>query len=728
MRTLLFAYLLALATATHAQVTVAGTVTALDGAPLQGVNVYVASTYEGASTDSLGRFAFESTAALPHAVHTQYLGYRADSATVDGTPGARLHLRLRPAAAALAEVVVSAGAFVASDTRKVAVLSSVDVATTGATADLAEALSTLPGSTPAGESGQLLVRGGSAAETQAYINGLRVPKLYTSGLPDVPSRTRFSPFAFEGITFATGGFSAAYGDALSGALLLQTRGLPERTLTQVSLLSLGGEVSRVQRLGDRQALAVSAGGTHLGLYRPLSREAQRKLTTVPQGLNAQAAYWWRGRDGRNLKTFAQASTQHFASDDPGEARFYGASRLRLDNRNAIAQAVYQQPRGATGLWTVGASAAGNRDRIRADTSDVALDQVDLSARVAYADNHRDVALWRVGAEHGQRRERVDVFAPAERPAVAQRRRAYSAAFAEADWYLAGRWVLRTGLRADAYASGARAGLTDYRAQLSPRGQLSYLFSAAHQLAASAGRYVQRQTDDALFAVAHDLPAQRLDYYGLTYSRTWGRRVLRAEAYAKTYRDLLTVDPDDGTLGTAGHGYARGLDVFYRDRASVEDADFWVSYSLNDSRRRRGALAEPAPVPFAARHNLAVVAKRFFPAASFGVSCTYRYHSGRPYDDPNDPVHRFGGSTPDLHDLSVNVTYLTQLRGHFTVLFASLSNVAGARQVHQYRYARQPDERGVYDRLEVDGLFPSFPFVGLFVSIGDRDRVGTVDDI
>ena len=722
MRALLLLLALSLLSTLSAQVLVTGTVVGLDGQPLAGVNLYVASTYEGASTDSLGQFSFVSTAALPHQVYTQYIGYRTDSLTVSAAEMPPTRLRLRETATALSEVVVSAGAFVASDTRKVAVLSSVDVATTGATADLAEALSTLPGSTPAGETGQLLVRGGAAEETQAYINGQRVPQLYTSGLPDVPSRTRFSPFAFKGITFATGGFSAAYGDALSGALILQTQDLPEKTQTNVSIMSLGGDISRQQRLGDNMAFAASLGGIHLGVYKHLTDEAARTLTKVPQGLNSQAAFWWRGHDGRNVKAFAQGSTQHLGRTSAEEARFYGSSSLRLDNRNVYAQLVYQQPQGLDGLWELGGSVAANQDRIVADTDDLALDQLDLASRLSYSDNFRDVALWRVGAEHNQRRERIDLYAPVEVEQVAEQRRHYSAAFAEADWYLAGKWVLRTGLRADAYyTADAESDLG-----VSPRGQLSYLFSATHQLAASAGRYVQRQTDTDLFGLRHGLGAQSLDYYGLTYSRTWDRRVLRAEAYAKTYNNLLTVRPD-GTFATDGDGIARGVDVFFRDRASIKNADFWVSYSLNQSERRRGQLAARAPVPFAARHNVAVVAKRFFPKPSFGISATYRYHSGRPYDDPNSAA-RFAATTPDFHDVSLNVTYLTNIKGHFTVIFASLSNVAGLRQVHQYRYAQQPDANGHFDRIEVDSLFPSFPFVGMFVSIGDKNREGSVDDI
>ena len=702
-----------------AQVTVSGTTVDAQGQPLVGVNVYLPSTYEGATTDSLGRFSFAASAKTPFTVYTQYIGYRDDSLVVDdAVNGKSLRLKLKETVASLSEIVVTAGTFVASDTRKTAVLSSVDVATTGAQADLAEALSTLPGSTPAGESGQLLVRGGTAAETQAYINGLRVPKLYSSNLPDIPSRTRFSPFAFRGITFATGGFSAAYGDALSGALILQTQDLPDRDLTSVSLMTLGGSVGRTQKIGNDQAFAVDLGGTHLGLYAQLNEESRRVLKTPPQGFNGSFGYWWNGRAGRNLRVYSQAGTQRFAGDNAVEAPFYGVTRRSLDNLNTYTQAVYQQPSaGGSGLWEFGTAVATNHDRFTGDEQVTELDQTDLQARVTYADQFKEFALWRAGAEVQGRREAVGRNIP-EMTRVAELEHVYGAGFAEADWYLASKWVLRTGLRVDSYDGE--------HTSVSPRGQLSYLFSATHQIAVSAGQYRQRQTDDAVFARDLSLKPASLDHLGLTYSRTWDGRVLRAEAYAKTYHDLLTTR--DGVFRTDGNGYARGLDLFFRDRETIKNADFWVSYSFNDTERKRGDLTTAAPVPFASRHNLAIVAKRFFPGPGFGMSATLRWHAGRPYDDPNSSV-RFGGVTPDYNDLSVNLTYLTNVRGHFTVVFVSLTNVAGAQQINQYRYALEPGaDTGRYDRIKVNPLFPRFPFAGMFISIGDKGRVGTVDDV
>ena len=380
--------------------------------------------------------------------------------------------------------------------------------------------------------------------------------------------------------------------------------------------------------------------------------------------------------------------------------------------------MYHQPQGITGLWEFGTAVGGNRDEFSLDGQSKVIDQVDLQARATYSDNFREVALWKAGIEQQARHEQVDISNGESILKVGDQTRHYTAAFFESDWYLNRRWVLRTGLRGDAYADGSGT-------FVSPRGQLSYLFSASHQVAVSAGRYVQRQSDAELFALDHKLEAAQLSYYGLTYSRSWEGRVLRAEAYAKTYDALKT--NLNGVLATAGEGVSQGVDLFFRDRKSVKNADFWVSYSYNAAERLRDGLRERAPVPFAAKHNLAVVAKRFFSKPGFGISATYQFHSGRPYDNPN-VAERFSGVTPQFHNLSMNVTYLTNIKGHFTVIFASLSNVTGARQIHQYRYALQPELDGSYDRIAVDNLFPRFPFVGMFVSIGDKGRVGDVDDI
>ena len=142
-----------------AQNILSGSVFSNSGEALIGANVYLPTTYEGAMVDTLGKFKFKTSLSGSTLVMVQHLGYATDSIRIQIENDEEIQFRLRPTISSLAEVVITAGAMEASDTRKTAVLSSIDVATTGATGDLVEALSVLPGATPAGESGQLLVRG-----------------------------------------------------------------------------------------------------------------------------------------------------------------------------------------------------------------------------------------------------------------------------------------------------------------------------------------------------------------------------------------------------------------------------------------------------------------------------------------------------------------------------------------------------------------------------------------
>ena len=85
-----------------------------------------------------------------------------------------------------------------------------------------------------------------------------------------------------------------------------------------------------------------------------------------------------------------------------------------------------------------------------------------------------------------------------------------------------------------------------------------------------------------------LEARKTQHYILNYQYTRNDRILRAEVYHKTYRNLVTYAAAFPDFSTAfckwREGYARGLDVFYRDNQSFKNVDYWVSYSFLDSER------------------------------------------------------------------------------------------------------------------------------------------------
>nr|WP_262905645.1 TonB-dependent receptor [Hymenobacter siberiensis] len=223
------------------------------GQPLPGVNVFLKTTFDGASTDLLGRFDFRTDRAAGSGVLVvRFIGYVPNDLLFRLGKGPifppNIKLKLNPAA--LGDVVVTAGAFEASDTRRGTLLKPLDIVTTaGALGDVAGALNALPGTTRVGEDGKLFVRGGAASETKYYIDGLPVQTPYGGAVPNVAARGRFSPFLFKGLVFSTGGYSVEYGQALSAVVVQNSTDLAPETQSSISLMSVGGSPGTDQTLG-----------------------------------------------------------------------------------------------------------------------------------------------------------------------------------------------------------------------------------------------------------------------------------------------------------------------------------------------------------------------------------------------------------------------------------------------------------------------------------------------
>jgi len=191
--------------------------------PLTGANIFLDGTYDGASSDDSGNFFFETEVTGHQTLTVSYVSYEPFKLTMKVSEMKNLTIKLREDVNSLETVTLSAGTFSAGDNSKISALKPLDIVTTAsAMGDFVGALQTLPGTTTVAEDGRLFVRGGEAGETQIFIDGIRVFTPYSPTTNNAPTRGRYSPFLFDGITFSTGGYSAEYGQALSSVLLLNT--------------------------------------------------------------------------------------------------------------------------------------------------------------------------------------------------------------------------------------------------------------------------------------------------------------------------------------------------------------------------------------------------------------------------------------------------------------------------------------------------------------------------
>ena len=206
------------------------------------------------------------------------------------------------------------------------------------------------------------------------------------------------------------------------------------------------------------------------------------------------------------------------------------------------------------------------------------------------------------------------------------------------------------------------------------------------------------------------------------------RTFRLEAYRKTYSGLVRFDSlfqyNPMEYSNNGHGYANGVDIFWRDSRTIHNGDYWISYTLIDTRRRyRNFPVESVPT-FVSTHNLSIVYKQFFSALRSQLGVTYSLASARPYNDPNSD--RFnGGRTPVFLDLSMNWSFLIRTN---IILHLSATNVLGRDNIFGYQYSLVPDSHGVYERIPVKQGARRFIFAGLFITLSKDNKTNQIRNL
>ena len=139
---------------TKAQTAITGFAKDTKGNPVAGVSISLKDTYDGAVTDSTGKFAFKTTEKGEQTLVVSSIGYKSfdQKIKIESAP-LKFDFVLKEEINELKAVVITAGAFEASDKKKATVLNPIDIVTTAsANADVTGAIKTLPGTQQVGES------------------------------------------------------------------------------------------------------------------------------------------------------------------------------------------------------------------------------------------------------------------------------------------------------------------------------------------------------------------------------------------------------------------------------------------------------------------------------------------------------------------------------------------------------------------------------------------------
>ncbi|NRB58656.1 MAG: carboxypeptidase-like regulatory domain-containing protein [Winogradskyella sp.] len=700
----------------QAQHTISGKVTDYKGNPVIGANIYLEGTYDGATSTDTGEFLFTTEEKGKQTLVISFLSY--ETKTVEGEVGklSNLQIKLREDVEALDTVVLSAGTFEANDNSKVSVLKPLDVVTTAsALGDFVGALQTLPGTSNVAEDGRLFVRGGNADETQIFIDGIRVFTPYTPTTNNLPTRGRYSPFLFDGITFSTGGYSSEYGQALSSVLLLNTIDEPDQEKTDISLMTVGAGVGNTQKW-DKSSLSFNASYINLAPYFELFNN-RNEWNRPFQGAQGETVFRQRLKNGM-LKFYAAFDVTDLEVNQE-DINFADGLDFKLNNNNFYLNTSYKGI--LNNNWTIntGLSFTHAINEIGIMSSDIndKENSVHLKLKLKKRFNSRFKISF--GAEQFTTNFEEN-FQQGNIDETYGFKNNITAGFTEADVVFSKDLALKVGLRADYSAI-----FNDF--EIAPRAALAYKTSKNGQVSLAYGSFFQNP-NSSILKFEQNLKAEKTSHYILNYQYVNNGKIFRAEVYRKDYDNLVKFDTEfttfDSNFNSEGFGYAQGLDLFWRDNTSIKNLDYWISYSYLDTERDYRNFVSAAQPNYATDHNFSVVTKYWIDSWKSQLGLAYTYSSGRPYTNPN--TNEFlNERTKSFNSLSFNWAYLLSQQ---KILYLSVNNVLGIRNVNGYQYATAPDVNGQFNRRALRPATDQFFFVGFFWTISEDGKDNQLDNL
>jgi hypothetical protein len=706
---LLLTTLLFLQLAVAAQITIRGKITDKSGLPLIGANVVAKGTYDGTSTDTTGSFKFQTDATDSLMLEVSYIGY--ETLTKRLAKGqTNISLQLHDAGNTLDDITITAGAFQASDKKKGVTLKPLDIMTTaGASGDLYGGIKTLPGVNQVGEDGRLFVRGGDGYETKTFIDGLEVKKPYDSSTPDLPSRGRFSPWLFSGTLFSTGGYSAEYGGALSSALILETSGKTNFQQTGLSLMTVGLGASHTE-LFKNGSVSVSLDYTNLAPYFKISNH-KRTYEKAPEAFGGTVVVRRNIGEKGLLKVMTSVSTSSLKLSYPNMEGVGSTTKVKLNDQDIYVNVAYTHDLGSGWTLKPGISLSSDNSTMEPGVQRVEEKLRGLNAKLVL----KKRITQKVGLSAGAELVSSSYIQNYENSASAQSFHGTNtamqyASFVEMEWIAFKKLAFRLGERVEYWETVGRW-------NAAPRLSAAWQLNEWSQISLSAGRFFQRPEDQHL-RFNDRLNFENATHFIAGYQLIKDNRTFRIEGYQKTYGNLVRYDTDftnPELYNNGGSGIAQGIDLFLRDQKTVKNLDYWISYSYIESKRLYKDYPEKVTPSFLSKHNFTLNSKYFISKLRSQLGMTASYHTGRPYNNPN--LASFMSETaPDYFDLSLSVTYLTNISKRFTVIYASVSNVLGTNQVYTYRYYNTPNNQGVYDRIKVTPDSKRFFVIGCFIDL------------
>jgi vitamin B12 transporter len=580
------------------------------------------------------------------------------------------------------------------ETRAGTTLRRLDVYTMpGGTGEMLQALQALPGATRAGDGAELYIRGGDPAETPVFFDGGRLAfpgrweSLQGSAMGVVDASVLRRAY------FSSGGFSARYGNALSGIVDVETEGRPAKSSYRLgaNMVQAGGTL-RTQ-LGEHTGFWTTLSGTDTRLINRMTGETDL-YGRSPQSVQGIGGISYEPLPGVELRSSVLALADRYARfvEMNGYAGEF-ASRSTMQHASLSGRALRSDGRrGVSGSLTASRRESGMSlgvlDRDREDRA--VGGRLDLDAVARGATRLRTGAeLLRYDAVTRGRVPTSPALTPgspaAQLPELTESAW-HAGAYVEAEHSPAPGLAVVAGLRADALPGESGA-------VLDPRVGAAYS-TGAWTLRAGAGVFHQGS-----WRARYRLPdpgqpsgvPRRAEHVVAGLERE-GTLSVRAEAYIKRYGQYTP--GTDGPAATAGS--STGVDAIARWSPRTGPGG-WISYSL---LRGRVELEGGDVVPSALDVTHSVTSVLRLPLGAWEFGATQRYATGKPFTPMTQvgtpAALSFGAihseRLPAHRRLDARVTRYMFGERRMALTYLEMLNLLDRRNVMSYTYAADSPQR------------------------------------
>ncbi|MFD0699438.1 TonB-dependent receptor [Myroides pelagicus] len=691
------------------KITLSGTVFDVKNKPIENVNVYLKDSFEGVLSDANGHFSFVVEDTLINDVlvliHHDFEDIEEVIVTRESYHKDFVMLEKE---GLLGEIIIKT-----KSKRKRERVESIDfsamdvVSTAGSPGNIVGVIGTMPGAQVNGEDGRLMIRGGKADESGIYVNGIRVFEPYTATVGNVPVRSKFNPFLFKGMSFLAGGYSAEFGEALSGVLQLDTADDIDASRKDVSISILGGSFGQTHQWG-KNSLSYHLNYLNLGAYTALVKQrydSQKPFSTA----SAEVVFKRELKEGGyKLYTAIDYSSMAYRQEMLPSQQ---VDTLALQSMNVYLNSLYFKRFSpylrldvGTGVGYVDYTGDKNERHIGKERWDLSQ-----KIKMSYQWNGNlrsfigaDVQLAQLDLTKGMRRDY-------------ENRNFYTTRFAlffESDWNLRSGFSLRMGVRANKYSA-----ISNWT--LEPRTMLTFQLNAKQQLSFSYGVFNQAMNLEQGMNVKQE-DWMQANHYILNYTYEFKKRMLRAEVFCKDYSKLLlTPIGKTNEYSQLGEGYAKGFDLFWKDNSTFKNFEYWITYTYIDSKRKEMYWNEWIQPSYIAKHDLSVVTKYWIEQWKLQVSMTYHYATPREFYAKN-AADKLIYKSSAIHDVSLSWAYLLSAQ---KILYASVNNLLGRHPVYAYQFAQQG---GQPDQINASAT--RFVYIGFMWTISSNKKLNQLDNL